>query len=1079
MRPLYFLRTFRRTLSLTLFGLLAFFLIHLTARAHEQPPAVDPRPVPRNATEALMRDLPWRPLGPAIMGGRIDDIAAVESDPRIVYVATAAGGLLKTVNQGTTWETVFDGYETSSIGDVAIAPSNPAIIYIGTGEANNRQSSSWGNGVYRSIDAGKTWQYLGLKETHHIGRVVIHPTNPDVAYVAAGGHLWGANPERGVYKTADGGKTWEKVLFVNEDTGCTDIALDPTNPEILFAALYQRRRTPFGFVGGGPGSGLYKSADGGKTWNKAGGGFPSGTLGRIGIDIYRKDPKTIYCSVETRNSGSTQNALSGSIYCSTDSGETWEKRSDTNPRPMYFSQIRVDPNNSDRVWLLGVTTYFSVNGGRTFRASAGNRVHADGHALWINPANSEDMILGTDGGVQWSWDGGRTWDYANNIPISQFYEVHFDYRQPYWVYGGLQDNGSWGAPSSLPSARGVTNDEWLNVGGGDGFYAQADPTDPNIVYSESQQGSVRRINIATGESKSIRPRTTPGGAYRFDWNSPLLISPHDPKKLLFAGNHLFISYDRGDTWRETPDLTTNPNRDRMPIMGAPVTRDTLSANDGQTSFGQIVTLTESPIKAGVLYVGTDDGNLQVSQDDGKTWKNIAGNIPGLPRGTYVSRVSASYYAPGRCYVSFDGHRSDDFKPYVYVTDDYGKTWQRITANLPEGGSVRVVREHPRTANLLFVGTERGVFVSFNGGGYWERFEAPFPATIPVADIQIHPRDNDLILATHARGIWILDDLGPFEALARASNPSILTLAPPKPAVTYRYANRKGITGDKIYIAPNPTPGALIQFYLPPGNTGVVKVTILSSDGKTVVRDVATPRLRNGWNRIGWDLRHNPPVPPAGGPGQGGAGLATGPRVLPGTYQVRVAAGATEVVQPLQVSDDPRITLTEKERKAIFDTGMRLSQRYAIADTTRRSLSLTRIELTNLLSKAPSDLKPRVEALIRRIVGLEARIALQPRQQPQPPPTPAPAGGEEAPERPVLPPNLPLTLRITRLMATLDSFTEPLSPATRADQAALDADIKQIVQEANLILGKEIPALNQDLQKVSLPAISVQPKISEQ
>lgn len=1003
--------------------------------------------------DPVLTDLAWRNIGPAIMGGRIDDFAVVESDPKTYYVATAAGGIFKTVNHGTTFESVFDGYETSSIGDIAIAPSNPSIVYVGTGEANNRQSSSWGYGMYRSDDAGKTWKHLGLEKTQHIGRVVVHPTDPNTLYVAALGRLWGPNPERGLYKSIDGGKSWTKSLYINDDTGVTDVAIDPKDPSTLYAAAYTRRRSAFGFVGGSADGGLYKSTDAGKTWKKLSGSLPGGEVGRIAIALSAKNPKTLYITWENDNKGGTQSAQgNGFVWRSDDGGETWEKRAETNPRPMYFSQIRVDPNDSDTVYVLGVSTYVSVDGAKTF-ASPIARVHADAHALWIDPKDSDHLLLGTDGGVQVSWDQGKSWDYLNHIVISQFYEVHYDMRIPYHVYGGLQDNGTWEAPSRTFDNRGVTNDEWLNVGGGDGFYAQADPLDWRTIYTESQGGALARLNQATGESKFIRPRpTAPDDKLQFDWNSPILISPHNPKKLLFGGNRLFISPDKGDTWRRTDDLTNKPDRTKLPILGKPVGAKTLSANDGQDGFGYIETISESPAKEGVLWVGTDDGNLQVSQDDGKTW--ILCTVPGVPKGTYVSRVHASPHAAGRCYVSFDGHRSDDFTPYAFVTEDFGATWKRLSEGVPEGSTVSVLRDHPRTPNLLFMGTERGAYVSFNRGASWDRFDKPFPSTIPVDDIQVHPRDNDLIFATHARGIWILDDLGPLEAKALSLAP--VTLAPPKPAVTYRTSSRKGTTGHKVYIAPNPTTGSPFRFYLAEGIKGPATIAIKDSKGK-VVRTLSQAEPSVGWNLLRWDVRESPALPN----GQGGGAVA--PRLLPGTYVATLTVSGQSATQPLMVFDDPRSHLTDKERKEVHDTLAALRDTYAELDSVRTALTTKRTEL----EKQPAS--PEREAKLKPILELLAQItptATPPRpsgntpanrrtpaalrgNDPQATPT-TPAGstpseGPPAP-RPIPDPNI-LTTRLARVSQNIEALIEPLTPGNKREaQEAIQAT-KKVLREA--------------------------------
>ncbi|MCW3097533.1 MAG: glycosyl hydrolase, repeat, partial [Chthonomonadaceae bacterium] len=513
--------------------------------------------------EPLLKSLSWRNIGPAIMGGRIDDFAVVENNPSIVYVGTAAGGVFKSVNRGTTWESVFDNQTVSSIGDVTVAPSDPNVVWVGTGEANNRQSSSWGDGVYKSTDAGKTWTHMGLENTHHIGRIVIDPRDPNVVCVAAGGDLWGPSKDRGLYRTTDGGKTWTKTLFINEDTGCSDLVTDLTNPDIIYTSAYQRRRSAFGFNGGGPGSGIYKSTDGGATWKKCTNGLPTGDTGRIGLDIYRKDSNIVYACVENANGG---------VFRSEDKGETWKKMGTVSMsinayRPCYFSQIRVDPKDDQHIWMAAVNMGVSTDGGKTFRP-VGPAIHADVHAIWIDPNNPSQALVGCDGGIQWTYDSGRTWDYMNVLALAQFYEVHYDMRKPYWVYGGLQDNGSWACPSSTLTFRGPTNDEWINVGGGDGFYVQADPVDDKTIYSESQQGAVARLNVTTGERKSIRPRPEPGEQpYRFDWNTPILISMHDHNKIFVAGNRLFISTDRGDSWRRTDDLTTNIDRTKLPIMG--------------------------------------------------------------------------------------------------------------------------------------------------------------------------------------------------------------------------------------------------------------------------------------------------------------------------------------------------------------------------------------------------------------------------------------------------------------------------------------------------------------------------------
>src|ERR1051326_1661487 len=561
------------------------------------------------AYDTALKNLRFRSVGPAVMGGRVDDLAVLESDPNVFYVGAAAGGIFRTANGGQSWQAIFEDQPNPSIGDLALAPSNSSILYAGSGEPNNRQSSSWGDGVYKSGDGGKTWQHVGLKETHHIGRIVVHPPDPNTVYVAAQGDLWGPNKERGVYMSTDGGATWKQTLFVNEDTGATAIAIDPQSPNILYVAMYQRRRAAFGFAGGGPGSGLYRSTDGGAHWTKMAGGLPAqGDIGRCALDIYRRNSNIVYALVEHQTLGG--------VYRSEDKGATWTRMGDTNPRPMYFSQLRVDPNNDQKIWLGGVNIYMSVDGGKTFDQSRFRNVHSDVHAIWIDPANSDHLLIGCDGGVWVTYDSGRNWRHLNNIALGQFYEVAYDFQKPYRICGGAQDNYSWCGPSSSTQQLGIGNEDWITVQGGDGFYNRIDPSDPNIIYAESQDGNLARRDLRTSEQKSIRPLEPNDTAprYRFQWNSPLMISPHDPKTIYYGGNHLFKSTDRGDNWEVLgEDLTTGAQRDQQKIFGKAADNATLSRNDGVVAWPCITAIAESPVKAGMLWVGTDDGNVQMSR----------------------------------------------------------------------------------------------------------------------------------------------------------------------------------------------------------------------------------------------------------------------------------------------------------------------------------------------------------------------------------------------------------------------------------------------------------------------------------
>jgi len=828
--------------------------------------------------ETALKNLRFRSIGPAVMGGRTDDFAVVESDPRIIYLGAAAGGLFKTVNGGQSWQALFEDQPNPSIGDIALAPSNPSILYVGTGEPNNRQSSSWGDGVYKSMDAGATWTHVGLNETHHIGRIVVHPTNPDIVYVAALGDLWGPNKERGVYLSTDGGAHWTQSLAINEDTGVSDIAIDPQSPNILYAWAYQHRRTVFGYNGGGPGSGLYRSTDGGQHWTKLvggnnstlGRGLPaSGDMGRGALEVYRKNTNIVYALIE--------HATLGGVYRSEDKGATWTRMSDTNPRPSYFSQLRIDPNNDQKIWLGGVNMYMSEDGGRTFSQARFRDVHSDVHAIWIDPANSDHLLSGNDGGIWVTWDSGRNWEHLNNIALGQFYEVAYDFQKPYHVCGGLQDNYSWCGPSSSLQPTGIGNEDWITVQGGDGFYNRIDPQDPNIVYAESQDGNLSRRDLRTSEVKSIRPQEPNDQAprYRFQWNSPLEISPQDSKTIYYGGNHLFKSTDRGDTWTVLgEDLTTNADRDKMVVMGKTMDRNSgvLSRDDGVNAWPCITAIAESPMTAGVLWVGTDDGNVQVSRDDGKTWQNVVSHITGGPKGGYVSRIEPSHKEPGTAYVTFDNHRSADYGIYIYKTTNYGDSFTKITNGIPpEAGTVHVVREDPVNANLLFAGTEFGMFVTFDRGANWHRMKNGLP-TVPVFDIQVHPREHDLILATHGRSIWIMDNISALEQMNDQVLTTDLKLFPGRPGIQWKMANYRGFMGTSNFLASNAPNGLMIDYFSKAA--GPVRLTITDKAGNKV-RELNARAVAGEINRTTWDMRYDSPVPPAGGAtaftGGGGGG----------------------------------------------------------------------------------------------------------------------------------------------------------------------------------------------------------------
>lgn len=861
--------------------------------------------------------LQWRSLGPAIAGGRVTDIEALPGRPATVYVGTASGGVFKTVNHGTTWRAIFDGAENLSVGDIAIAPSDSNVIWVGTGEANNRNSSPWGHGIYRSRDGGEHWQFMGLAETRHIGRIVIDPADPDIVYVAALGHLFGPNPERGIYKTADGGRTWQRVEFIDQNTGFVDLAMKPGDSRTLYAAAYQRRRRAYGFVGGGPGSGIYRSTDAGRTWQKLEKGLPSGPQGRIGLAVSALQPDLVLAIVQARHGG---------IYRSTDGGDTWERINELDPRPMYYSQIRIDPTNTRRIYVLGTQLHRSTDGGKTFQEmhledAYGLGVHVDNHALWIDPHDPGHILLGNDGGFYYTFDGGNQWQFAANLPIEQFYDIALDNDTPYHILGGLQDNNSYRGPSATDRWQGILNRDWEVVDYGDGMYAQADTTDARIAYVESQGGAIIGLDTRTGDRRALRPVSPDTSEhYRFDWTAPILISPHDPATIYLGGNALFRSTDRGVHWIATRDLSRGLDRDTLRIMGRRSDSTTLSRNDGTSGYGEITTIAESPVQAGVLWVGTDDGNVQVSRDGGQTWTEVGGRIPGLPHRLYVSRVEASAAEEGRAYVSLDGHWDDDYRPYLFVTDDFGQTWRSLTADLP-AGTIFVVREHPRNPDVLFVGAAGGVYYSSDGGTHWERINGNMPP-VPVFDLEIQPRENDLVAATHGRGVWVLDDITPLSDGDPAGGDLSIRLFPVRPATLFLYANNVPTLGQGLFRAPNPTYGALLSYSLGAGAPD--SVTLLVRDARGQVVRTLRAAGRGGLHRVAWDLRLQPlPMDTSVFPAPSLDVGPRGPLVPPGQYTIELHAGDSTRSAPVEVHLDPRSRVATAEFQERYAFTLRL------------------------------------------------------------------------------------------------------------------------------------------------------------
>jgi photosystem II stability/assembly factor-like uncharacterized protein len=900
--------------------------------------------------DPILRPFRWRSIGPIGQGGRVDDLAVSPDDPHTFFVGFATGGLWKTTNNGVTFRPVFDTYETASVGDIAIAPSDPSIVWVGTGEVNNRQSSSFGAGIYKSTDGGDSFTFTGLRETQSISRIRVHPTNPEVVWVAANGHLFGPNEERGVYKTTDGGSTWNKVLFVDGSTGATDLVLDPSDPDILFAATYQRRRTACCFVGGGPGSGIWRSDDGGENWSRLSeSGLPEGTMGRIALAVTPADPDVVYAQIEV--AADSEEPLSdeereewqrlsradslppdpqwSGVWRSDDKGMTWEFRSNENGRPMYFSQIRADPTDAETMYVVDQNVHKSTDGGRTWDQLEGYG-HVDQHAFWINPTDGDHLMIGNDGSVDISHDQGETWESLRPWAVGQPYHASVDMRRPYHVCTGLQDNGSWCGPSSVRTGD-ILAQDWYRVGGGDGFYTAVDPTDHLMVYAESQNGNLRRVSLATGETTSIRPRVPSEDnpesnivpeppedtEIRWNWNTPFILSPHNPEVVYAGGNRLFRSMDRGETWTMSPDLTRDIERDRVEVMGQrndlPRCSQTnrgeeciLSRNDGVSSYSTIVSVAESPLVPGLLWVGTDDGNIQVSRDGGATWTEVGRNVPGGTKQYYISRVEASHFDPATAYVSIDGHKSGDLRPYVFVTQDFGESWGEITANLPEYGNVNTIRQDPRNENLLYTGTEFAFYVSLDGGGQWQRFTNGLPTT-RIDDVLVHPRDNDLVLATHGRSVYVTDDITPLQELTDEVMAEDIHLFQPRDPVLWKQDVRlsRAVTGNKTWRGENAAEGTAIHYHLKSAASGEVKLTISDIETGEVFRDLEGTG-EQGLNRVQWDLRGNEPEEEeevGGGPGGGFGRGRRAPVAEPGLYRVTLTVNGQEFGGTIRVLED--------------------------------------------------------------------------------------------------------------------------------------------------------------------------------
>jgi hypothetical protein len=946
-------------------------------------------------SESDLAGLRFRNIGPAFCSGRITDFAVNPDRPSAYYVATASGGLWKTVNAGTTWSPIFDRQGSYSIGCVTMDPSNHHVVWVGTGENNSQRSVSFGDGVYRSRDGGKSFQHMGLKDSEHIGRIVVHPENSNIVYVAAQGPLWNSGGDRGLYKTIDGGDTWERILQISDDTGINEVHMDPRDPDTLYASAYQRRRHVWTLLNGGPESGLHKSTDGGHTWRKLSSGIPGVDLGRIGLAIAPANPDVLYAIVEAAEGKS-------GVFRSTDRGETWSKRSSyLSSSPQYYNELVCDPVDVDRVYSLDTFTQISDDGGASFRSLGNHRRHVDDHALWIDPNDTDHLLIGGDGGIYESFDHGHRWDFKANLPLAQMYRVSVDESEPfYYVFGGTQDNNSFGGPSRTTNRAGILNEDWFITVGGDGYETVVDPKDPNILYAQWQYGGLIRYDRRSGEQVDIKPRAAPGeDPLVWNWDTPLILSHHLHTRLYFAANRLFRTDDRGHSWTcISPDLTRGLDRDQLPVMGRIWEVDSVSKNRSTSIYGNAVSLSESSLDENLLYVGTDDGVVSVTEDGGQTWRKIL-DFPGVPVRTYVSCLQASRHEVNTVYASFENHKQGDFKPYLLVSRDRGESWTSIASNLPDRHVVLSVVQDHEQAGLLFAGTEFGVFVSCNEGARWSKLGGGVP-TIAIRDMDIQRRENDLVLASFGRGFLVLDDYSPLRHWHDIDRNNGGGLFPPKKAWLYiensRLGNRSGLgsQGSSYFAAPNPPFGATCTYKIDKkfmtrkekrkeaeskarkeGRTAPyptleelrledaeeapeVFLTITDSSDAVVQRLKASREA--GLHRITWNLRvpaTDPISLSSGGEAPPWARNPAGPLALPGTYKVQLSRRVEGEVTLMGAAQ-------EFEVEHLGNTTLAAEDREAAAAFQRKAADLQRAVqgTSRVASEVQSQLRYAAEAL---------------------------------------------------------------------------------------------------------------------
>ena len=1062
-------------------------------------PTTSPTPKPEPMSAGTFAGLKFRSIGPAVTSGRVIAFAVDPNNRARYFVGVASGGVWKTENAGTTWTPVFDGEGAYSIGAVTLDSNNSSVVWVGTGENNAQRSVGYGDGVYKSEDGGKSWKNVGLKTSEHIGKIVVDPRDSNVVFVAAQGALWSAGGERGLYKTTDGGKTWKAVISISENTGVTDVAIDPSNPDIMYAAAWMRRRHFYTLVDGGAESAMYKSTDGGETWTKLKSGLPPGDLGRIGIAVSPVDSNVVYATIEASGK------LSG-IFRSNDKGATWEKMNSNIAQAMYYGNIIADPKDVDRLYIPNVIFQVSDDGGKTIKPLGEKLKHVDNHAIWIDPKNTDYYLVGCDGGIYESFDRGANWNFKANLPIAQFYEVALDNNAPFYnVYGGTQDNNSLGGPSRTRNVAGIINADWFVTNGGDGFRSAVDQTDANTIYAESQNGGLVRFDKRTGETVDIQPIEGKGiESQRYNWDSPFVISPHSHTRLYFAGNKLFKSDNRGDDWTAiSGDLTRNLNRNLLPVFGKIQSPDAIAKNQSTALYGNASTISESPKKEGLIYIGTDDGLIQVTENGGQSYRKIE-KFPGVPDMSYVSRVLASQHDTNTVYALFNNHQNGDFKPYILKSADAGKSWTSIAGNLPSRGSLYAIAEDFNDPNLLFVGTEFGAFFTVDGGKQWIQMKGGLP-TIAVRDIAIQKQANDLVLATFGRGFYVLDDYSSLRQTDKQSLEQNSILFPVKDALMYVRSNTvfAGFQGSAFYTAPNPPYGATFGYYLKDApktlkqkrqaaereaeknkqpiryptieelraeteeDAPALLFTISDDSGK-VVRRLTAPAL-SGMQRVVWDMRYTPPAISAAPPRESADPDLPdflqnrgpqGPLVMPGKYSVTMAMRVGGVVTPLpgtqnfNVAVEGREKMTDAERETLvaFQRNVSDLQRAVGGAINAAAQTKTRI---GFLKRAANEAPVANQNLINQAKQYDDEINDLLNEL---------RGGRENTETP--PPSIASRVEIVADTIRLSSVA-PTN--TQIDQYNLsNAEFQPVLARLRKLIETDLPAFEKQLENAGAP-----------